>query len=166
MYNERATFKRRAMQELFAIIPKLPGVRVYQFSDGKSSEELSDFCQEQGHYLEIVAFEDEIYEKIKNLPAKVRRIDEDKERYNLRSQLFDTIFVNYDINKLHNKELFFRKIYRMMKNAADVIVFVDNEQIKELESLLQELNFVAINPIFLQDRTVLTAKKMHGWAKV
>lgn len=154
------------MQELFAIIPKLPGVRVYQFSDGKSSGELSDFCQEQGHYLEIAALEDEIYEQVRHLPAKVRRIDEEKERYNLRSQLFDTIFVNYDINKLHNKELFFRKIYRMMKNAADIIIFTDKKQIKELEALLQELNFVAINPIFLQDATVLTAKKMHGWTKV
>ncbi|SMC08744.1 hypothetical protein [Nitratiruptor tergarcus] len=155
------------MEELFVIIPKLPGVRVYQFSDAfESSKSLCDFCQEQGHYLEIVALEDAIYEEIKDLPAKVRRIDEDKERYNLRSMQFDTIFVNYDITKLQDPEQFLRKTYRMMKNAADLLLFLDKAKIEEFTKLLEELNYVAINPISYSKGSVLSAKKMHGWAKV
>ena len=155
------------MEELFVIIPKLPGVRVFQFSDGRaSSQSLSDFCQEQGHYLEIAAFEDGIYEEIADLPAKVRRLDESKERYNLRSMQFDTIFVNYPLAKLHDSEEFLRKNYRMMKNAADILLFVDQEELGACEELLERTNFVAINPIPYSGGVVLSAKKMHGWQKV
>ncbi|BCD59332.1 MULTISPECIES: hypothetical protein [unclassified Nitratiruptor] len=156
------------MKELFSIIPRLPGVRVYLFAEDKESTlELANFCQEKGHYLEIAALEDEIFETLQDVEGgKLRRIDENKERYNQRSMMFDTIFVPYDIGKLQDKELFFRKIYRMMKNAADLIILVQNEEAEALESLLQELNYIAINPIEYQDKTALTAKKMHGWARV
>ncbi|BAF69185.1 hypothetical protein [Nitratiruptor sp. SB155-2] len=155
------------MKELFSIIPNLPGVRVYLFADTKEhAEELAQFCQGKGHYLEVAALEDEIFDALQGLEGKLRRIDETKERYNQRSMMFDTIFVPYDINRLDDKELFFRKIYRMMKNAADLIIIVDNEDVEPLEFLLQELNYVAINPIEYQGKTALTAKKMHGWAKV
>ncbi|BCD67204.1 methyltransferase domain-containing protein [Nitratiruptor sp. YY09-18] len=155
------------MEELFVIIPKLPGVRVYQFSDSlESSKSLCEFCQEQGHYLEIVALRDDLYEKIKDLPAKVRRLDEDKERYNLRSMQFDTVFVNYDITKLHDPEQFLRKIYRMMKNAGDLLLFLDEADMERYAKLLEDINYVAINPIHNRNSVVLSAKKMHGWQKV
>ncbi len=155
------------MEELFAIIPKLPGVRIYQFAAAKEqSEALVRYCQENGCYLEIVALDDEVYENVKDLDAKVRRIDEAKERYNLRSMIFDTIFVNYDVTKIQNIEQFLRKIYRMMKNGADLVFFIHPDTIQKMGRLLEELNYVAINPIEIDGQNVLTAKKMHGWTKV
>ena len=155
------------MEELFVIIPKLPGVRVFQFSDGlQTSKQLADFCQQQGHYLEIGALDDSIFEEIKGLDAKVRRLDEKKERYNLRSMLFDTVFVNYPFKALKNPEEFLRKNYRMMKNAADILIFCQKDEVEKLDKLLEDLNFVAINPIKYKQGVVMSAKKMHGWAKV
>ncbi len=155
------------MEELFVVIPKLPGVRVFQFSNGlQSSQSLANFCHQQGHYLEIAALTEPIYEEIKEIGAKVRLLDENKERYNLRSMQFDTIFVNYPWKKLQNLEEFLRKNYRMMKNAADILIFCEQNDIEELITLLESLNFVAINPIEYADGLALSAKKMHGWAKV
>ncbi len=155
------------MEELFSIIPDLPGVRVFCFGEECHIPALAGYCEEKGYYLEIVAFDDNTYEALQRLPAKVRRIDEAKERYNLRSMAFDTVFVPIDIEKLADKEQFFRKIYRLMKNAGDLIVLIPPAKSEEMEAFLQELNYVAINPIKLQNGSVaITAKKMHGWAKV
>ncbi len=155
------------MEELFVVIPKLPGVRVFQFSDGlQTSKQLADFCQQQGHYLEIAALDDSVFEEIKELDVKVRRLDENKERYNIRSMLFDTIFVNYPLKALKNPEEFLRKNYRMMKNAGDILIFCQQDEVEKLGKLLEDLNFVAVNPIEQKSRVVMSAKKMHGWAKV
>ncbi len=155
------------MEIFFDIIPKLPGVRVFYLpNDPTTAQKLSEYCNQLGHYLEIVALDDNIHQKIKDLPAKIRRIEESKERYNQRSWQYDTIFVEYDISKIKNKEQFFRKIYRIMKNAADLVVKVDPKELAELETLLQDLNYVAINPIETEGIVALSAKKMHGWTKV
>ena len=155
------------MNELFTIIPKLPGVRVFEFSgDVARSRELAEFCEEEGHYLEIVTFDETLYEELQNLRAKVRLIPESKERYNQRSMNFDTIFIDLDIDKLENKEQFFRKVYRMMKNAADLVIDMRGKEMESMAQLLEDLNFVAINPIETKSSRVLTAKKMHGWTKV
>ncbi len=155
------------IKELCGIIPNLPGVRVYLFAqEAAEAQALSQFCAQAGHYLEIAALQDEIYKKLEGIDAKIRRIDEHKERYNQRSWLFDTIFVTYDLSKLDNQEEFFKKIYRMMKNAADLIVIIEPSQSEKLQEELQELNFVAINPIELGQKIAVTAKKMHGWTRV
>jgi len=155
------------MREIFKIIPKLPGVRVYNFAgDYERSKELCDFCDQEGHYLEIVALSDPIYEKIKDLNAKIRRIEENKERYNQRSMNFDTILIDYDIHRLENMEEFFKKVYRMTKNAGDIIFEIKEDEIDQMSALLERCNYVAINPIPSQGRLYLSAKKLHGWTKV
>ncbi len=155
------------MRELYTIIPKLPGVRVYLFAeDERNSKELARFCKEMDHYLEIVAFDEEIFEKIKNLEAKTRLIEEEKERYNQRAYHYDTIFIDYAVDKLKDKEQFFKKVYRMTKNAGDIVFEVEEGSLEDYMKLLEDVNFVAINPIKSQNRTYLTAKKLHGWTKV
>ena len=155
------------MKELFEIIPKLPGVRVYHFAkDRLSCLSLEEFCQEKGHYLEVAALTQELFEELQPCQAKIRYVPETKERYNQRSQMFDTVFVTYDITELQDPEQYLRKIYRMMKNAADLIIIIDEEQKEALQKLLEEVNYVAINPIEIGDKVALTAKKMHGWARV
>jgi len=156
------------VKELFTIIPNLPGVRVFEFAkDYETSANLAKFCQEQGHYLEIVAFEEELFNSLKDLEGvKVRNIPLQKERYNQRSVMFDTIFINYPLEKIPNLEEFLKKVYRMSKNGGDIILFVPKEELEKYEKLLQDVNFVAINPIEGEGYLALSAKKLHGWTKV
>ncbi len=155
------------MREIFKIIPNLPGVRVYNFAgDYEHSKALCDFCEQQGHYLEIVALEDKIYEEVKGLDAKVRRINEDKERYNQRSMNFDTIIIDYDIHRLNDLEEFFKKIYRMTKNAGSIIFEIEENELDSMIALLERCNYVAINQIPSEGKLYLGAKKLHGWTKV
>ena len=159
------------LKDFYEVIPKLPGVRVYQFSDSfESSQDLSDFAKIKDFELEIVTFNDDIFNKLKELKdenIRVRKIDEDKERYNLRQAQYDTVFVNLDIRKLKNLEEFLRKIYRMMKNAANIVLPVKAEDKDMIRDLLGKCNYVAINDTELdKERIVFIAKKLHGWEKV
>lgn len=159
------------LKDFYEVIPKLPGVRVYQFSDSfESSQDLSDFAKIKDFELEIVTFNDDIFNKLKELKdenIRVRKIDEDKERYNLRQAQYDTVFVNLDIRKLKNLEEFLRKIYRMMKNAANIVLPIKAEDKDMIRDLLGKCNYVAINDTELdKERIVFIAKKLHGWEKV
>ena len=150
------------MQELFSIIPNLPGVRVLDIGgEPKLFKQLESFCRTKEHELHTIIFDNT---PLQSDYATIRHIPINKERYNQRSIQYDTIFVDYPLEKIDDLELFFKKIYRIMKNGAKVIIFTQN--IEELTMLLEKLNFVAINPIEIEDKVVLTAKKMHGWARV
>lgn len=159
------------IEDFFEIIPKLPGVRVYQFVDNiDNAKKLLKFAIEEDFELEIVTFNKDLYEKLKDYKSSnvnIRNLSEDKERYNLRAKIYDTIFVNLDIEKIKNLEMFLRKIYRMMKNAANIVIPVNIEKKDKIRDLLEECNFVAINftPID-EKRVVFIAKKLHGWTKV
>jgi len=159
------------LKEFYEIIPKLPGVRVYQFSDNfEISKDLAKFAKERDFELEIVTFEEELFEKLIDLKdenVKIRHISEDKERYNLRQAQYDTVFVTLDIKKLNNLEEFLRKIYRMMKNAANIVLPANLSSKEDVRDLLQECNYVAINDTqFDEEKTIFIAKKLHGWEKV
>jgi len=159
------------IEEFFEIVPKLPGVRVYQFTDSfESAKKLAEFAKTRGFELQIVTFEEKVLEKLKSLEEediKSRLINENKEKYNLRSIQYDTVFVNLDIDSLNDIEEFLRKIYRMMKNAANIVLPVDIEKRDEIKALLEKCNFVAINDTALDEkRVVFIGKKLHGWSKV
>ncbi|WP_200762944.1 hypothetical protein [Nitrosophilus alvini] len=159
------------INSLFGIIPDLPGVRVYQFSDNIDfSKELSKEARNRDFELEIVVFSEDFFYKLNSLEGeniKLRKVEFNKPKYNLRSTLYDTVFVNIDISTLQDIELFFRKIYRMMKNAANIIVPVSKECKEEIAALLEKCNYVAINDIDLDEKNcAIVGRKMHGWARV
>ncbi len=159
------------IEEFFEIIPKLPGVRVYQFSDNyESAKRLADFAKAREFELQIVTFEEKLFEKLKSLEdedIKVRYITENRDKYNLRSIMYDTVFVNLDIDSLNNIEEFLRKTYRIMKNAANIVLPVDVEKRDEIKTLLERCNYVAVNDTSLEEkRVVFIGKKLHGWSRV
>lgn len=159
------------LEDFFKIIPKLPGVRVFQFTDSFNiAKKLCDFSKSMGFELEIVTFDEELFERLKSLKdegIKIRKIPENKEKYNLRSIAYDTIFVTLDIKSLSDIEEFLRKSYRIMKNGANIVLEVDKNDKNWIIDLLQKCNYVAINETTLDDsRLLFTAKKLHGWTRV
>jgi len=62
--------------------------------------------------------------------------------------------------------IFFKKIYAIMKNGAKLIIISKKDTDEpELSQLLEDSNFVAINPIVdtFKNFDILSAQKMHGW---
>ena len=71
-----------------------------------------------------------------------------------------------DLNQIEKLPLFFKKIYELSKNGAKLLMICkDRSKLGELYKILEDEFFVAINPIddVLEDLTVITARKMHGW---
>lgn len=160
------------INSLFSIIPPLRGIRVFQFSNSlEFSKELSKEAVKREFDLEIACTKEEALkelEKLKNDFVTVRYVPLDKKRYNLHSHLFDTLFINIPYEEIKDiEEEFFRKIYRMMKNAGVIVYPIKSSYKEEKRELLERLNYVAINDIdFDLNISVLTARKMHGWAKI
>ncbi|GEM_PF-1968378 len=159
------------VEEFYNVIPKLPGVRVFEFTDNlEAARRLLEFALERDFELEIVTFEEELLEPLKEIAgerARVRAIDEGKERYNQRQLQYDTIFVDMDISKLDDFVMFIRKVYRIMKNAGNLVMPVDKRDKERVIESMIEWNYVAINDTELEgDRVLITAKKLHGWEKV
>ncbi len=159
------------VEEFYNVIPKLPGVRVFEFTDNlEAARRLLEFALERDFELEIVTFEEELLEPLKEIAgerARVRAIDEGKERYNQRQLQYDTIFVDMDISKLDDFVMFIRKVYRIMKNAGNLVMPVDKRDKERVIESMIEWNYVAINDTELEgDMVLITAKKLHGWEKV
>ncbi|NPA82333.1 MAG: hypothetical protein GXO31_06960 [Epsilonproteobacteria bacterium] len=160
------------LRELFSIIPPIRGVRVFEFSeDFDSSKELAKKAKEMEFDLEIAVVNEDDMNRFRELESefvKVRYLDLSKNRYNQHSYLFDTVFINLNKDRIEKEgENFFKKIYRMMKNAGVIVYPVDESEREEKIEMLERLNYVAINDIsFQKGICALTARKMHGWAKV
>lgn len=73
-----------------------------------------------------------------------------------------------DVLHLHESpNKFLQMIYRTLLNASEIIIVQKkgSMNIAEVESLLDQVEFRAINPItdLIEGRDVIVAKKMHMW---
>ena len=160
-------------KKLFSIIKNYPMSHIIHIDEGNRElvEALFDFVKDNElvYHLNIIdnsllkELEDEFK---KNQYCKIRPFSFEQGRYTKHSVLYDTAFVTVDISKVKNLEDVLKKIYRVMKNSGDVILFA-GENVEEISALLENLNYVAINSIDgFEPFIVITAKKMHGWKKV
>jgi len=151
-------------KKLLEIIPPYPKTNIYHINDFDmtSSEVLYEFCKENEYDYDLFSTDEEFLKKLEKY--KPHKLDIKQPRYNRHAKLYDYVFLTLDIESLENKKAFFTKIYHICKNAAKVLIFLDNSSHDELENLLEELNFVASNYIDIsKEYKVLSVQKMHGW---
>ena len=156
--------KQDEFEKILQIIPPYPKINIYHLNnyDKLSSRILYDYCKERDYDYDLFSTDDKFIEEVKEL--KPNKLDIKQPRYNRHAKLYDFVFLNIDLQKIDNRKLFFTKIYHICKNAAKVLIFLENNSHNELENLLEELNFVALNYIDIsKDYKVLSAQKMHGW---
>ncbi len=158
------------VDKLTSFIPPYPGVALFHMT-----EEGITFCQMLDQYARandytyhlVSANGDFIAQAHQNGLPKARQITYKQQRYNQHSKTYDYIYIDIDVESLENPKLFLKKIYAIAKNAAKILFFVPKARgdFGTLESLLEEGNFVAINPIddLFAEYLVLSAQKMHGW---
>ena len=160
-------------RELFSIIPDAPGGRIYHLAENNLPfiTSLRDFLIQKELEYQLMPISKEFFNVVvselkKSEYLKIKELDLTKKRYNHNSKQYDFVFVTIDLEKNYDNELF-KKIYRIMLNAAYVMIFTPKHLSQNIRESLVETNFVAINDIELFDNLdVISAKKLHGWKRV
>lgn len=162
--------KQEEVDRLTSFIPPYPGVAIFHMADDgiEFVQMLQHYCDEREYTYHPVSVNGDFIETLQqNGIPKARQITYKQQRYNQHSKTYDYIYIEIDPLSLEKPQLFLKKIYAIAKNAAKILFFIPKEKgdFGELESLLEEGNFVAINPIddMFENYLVLSAQKMHGW---
>ncbi len=157
-------------QKLLSIIPEYPGVTIFHMCEEgvEFCRMLDVFAKEHEYTYHLVSANEGFIEQAqKEGLEKARLIRYKQQRYNQHSKLYDFVYIDIDMHSLDNPKLFLKKIYAIAKNAAKILFFVPKSEggFGTLEQLLEDANFVAINPIedMFENYDVLSAQKMHGW---
>ncbi len=156
--------KEDELKKLLEIIPPYPRTNIYHFNnfDKTSSKVLFDYAKERDYDYDLFCSDESFLKELEKY--KVHKLDIKQARYNRHAKLYDFVFIMTDIDTLEDKKLFFKKIYHICKNAAKVMIFLENNSHDELETLLEDINYVASNYIDISnDYRVLSVQKMHGW---
>ncbi len=166
MQNIRA----EEVEKLTSFIPPYPGTAIFHMADEGVGfcRMLQAYADERGYIYHPVSADEAFVEALQHAGvSKARKITYRQQRYNQHSRQYDYIYIAIDPLSLEKPKLFMKKIYAIAKNAAKILFFVpkDRADPASLEQLLEEGNFVAINPIddIFDDYLVLSAQKMHGW---
>ncbi len=163
--------KKTEFDKLLSIVPPYPGVTVFHMADeGKEvCLRLEEFCSKNDYIYNFVSTNESFIKELHESGLKkARKIDYKQQRYNQHSRLYDFVFIDIDFFALQKKELFLKKIYAIAKNGAKVLFFFPKDKgYGELERILEDGYFVAINPIedLFEEYVVLGAQKMHGWGE-
>ncbi len=149
--------RNKDIEKLLQIIPNYPKINIFHINDisASFSKKLNEFASSKEYEY------DDFY--LFNPIIKTKKLDINQPRYNRHAKLYDFIFISSDLEKIEDKKLFFKKIYHICKNGAKIMIFLKQKDY-ELESILEDLNFVASNYIDISsDYEVLSVQKMHGW---
>ncbi len=163
--------KKTELDKLLSIVPSYPGVTIFHMADSGVDVCLGieEFCKENDYIYNFVSTNEEFINELHDKGLKkARKINYKQQRYNQHSRLYDFVFIDIDFFALENQKLFLKKIYAIAKNGAKVLFFFPkNKGYGELERILEDGYFVAINPIddLFEEYVVLGAQKMHGWGE-
>jgi hypothetical protein len=157
---------KQEIEELLTIIPRdYPSMDIFYLCDEPLGlcQELHTLCSKEGYEYDLAITDDRVLD---DLDIKARKFDFKRSRYNQHSKIYDFVFVSLDLKKIEDLDSFYKKLYAISKNAGKVI-FITNlkTDMRELEDILIEKNYVAVNPIAdtFSNYQILSAQKMHGW---
>jgi len=160
--------EKTEIEELLSIIPRgYPHLEVFHLSNQSQGvcAVLEKLCREEGYGYDLYIDGEAAYEEISK-GFKAAKFDFNKHRYNKHAKQYDYLFIMIDLKKIEKPELFFKKLYAIVKNAGKVFFIVEESyDIRALEEELIAYNYVAVNPIenTFTNLQILSAQKMHGW---
>jgi hypothetical protein len=149
-----------------------PSQQILHISDLENDlhEALYDFTKEKDFEYDLKTIESRLPEeslKDTHTGFTVEALDLSAKGYNKHAKKYENIFVTLEPERLTRYlDTFFKKSYRIMKNAAVIAVIVPkgSPAKEKIEAQLEKDYFVALNTIdIFDDYDVITAKKMHGW---
>jgi len=160
------TIKYDEIERLLAIVPDHPAMNIFHLSDGhiELSKQLNDFAKNREYDYDLAIINEDFLNKCLSCGLKPHKLKINQSRYNRHSKIYDYIFITLNLDMIVDKKLFFTKIYHICKNASKVLIFLENGDHYELETLLEERNFLAANYIDIStEYRVYSLQKMHGW---
>ncbi len=163
----------KAINQLLAILPNHPAIRIMHFCDGGEAFclALKTMCQEREYEYQLNIVDADFYEKAQELYAQegvcaTKLVKWEQRRYASMARLYDFLFVTAFVPDEH-EEAFIENVFHHIKSAGNIIIFLPKNEPKVLQrwwELLEEKYFVAINTIdIFEHYELLVAKKMHGW---
>ena len=163
----------KKIEQLLSIIPDHPALRVMQIAESKTdlSHALSALAEEREYEFLLNLTESESYEEIKESyqesdASTVKLMKFDQRRYVTMAKMYDYVFVTATVPE-ELQEQFAKTIHEHIKNAGNIILFLEKNSLKVLDGwqrTLEENYFVATNTIDLfEEYEILISKKMHGW---
>jgi len=152
---------------LFDLIPHHPGLHLAIIDDGtyECVDSLANFCKDINARLHVKTLTPANYKE--NDTLHVEKFEFTQEKYNKQAIVYDFLFLCAKIENIDDISSIVQKIYRAVKNAAQVYIVVTKGETDILPEILEAQNFVAINTIELnENENIISAKKMHGWTRV
>jgi phospholipid N-methyltransferase len=163
----------KQIEQLLSIIPNHPALRIMHIS--QSGTELSDallaLVKQQEYELLLNIIDEDFYEESLNRYrdtdlCSVKKMKFEQRAYVSKAKMYDYIFVTANI-PLELQEQFAKTVHGHIKNAGNIILFLEKDNLKVLDSwrqILEENYYVATNTIDLfKEYEIVISKKMHGW---
>jgi hypothetical protein len=162
----------KRIEQLLSIIPEHPALRIMHIS--QSGTQLSDALatlvkQREYEFLLNITndiFYEEINSRYSDESSSVKKMKFEQRRYVSMAKTYDYIFVTSDV-PVEMQEQFAKTIHGHIKNAGNIILFLEKNNLKVLDSwrqILEENYYVATNTIDLfKEYEIVISKKMHGW---
>ncbi|SFV71612.1 hypothetical protein MNB_SV-13-950 [hydrothermal vent metagenome] len=162
----------KKIEQLLSIIPNHPAIRIMHISQSGTqlSDALASFVKEREYEFLLNITNDVFYEEIKDRyrdnSSSVKKMKFEQRRYVSMAKIYDYVFVTANVpNEM--QEQFVKNIYGHIKNAGNIIIFLEKNNLELLDSwrqLLEKNYFVATNTIDLfENYEIVISKKMHGW---
>jgi len=158
----------KTLEKVLDSLQPYPEMQLLLFSGrwGPLETTLLRFAEREGHTILLYTLSEELVTRLPDsTQLKHRSYRIEQPRYNLRGRLYNHAFVFDTVPD--TPESFARKIYTGIANAGGLYLLLKGEEAENAarwERVLLGSNYVAANPIGLDDRQILlSARKMHGW---
>ncbi len=152
---------------LLNALVKQPAFMVLHFTNSNNLiEQIKQFCKDECSEYKIFYLDKskKELEKFKDDITTIQYLNLDRKQYTMQGKFYDYLFIDA---LPQDRVSFFKKIYKSLKNAAPIFIFLPNSS-KELsykiEAELIECNYVASSKMQIDNYLVVSAKKMHGWS--
>ena len=163
----------KELVKLFTLIPVEPGGRIYHIAENgfEFIKLLKEYLSQRELEYDLMIINENFFQEVvtklkKSEYFKIKELDLTQNRYNLHTKMYDMLFITVDLSEYDLLDVF-KKVYRILKNAAYVIVVVPFDREERVIENLNRTNFVAINNIDIsKEYKIISAKKLHGWKRV
>ena len=162
----------KKIEQLLSVIPDHPAMQIMHITqqDKQLSNALETLVKEREYTLLLNVTDDGYYDELKERycddSCSVKNMKFEQRRYASMAKMFDFVFVTATVPD-EFQEQFAKTIHGHIKNAGNIILFLEKNNLKVLDrwrQILEENYFVATNTIdMFNEYEILISKKMHGW---